>query len=240
MYVFAETRKGIGNNDNEDRIVVGTTILSNGIYRCESQTGAIAVIDGVGGNNAGGIASHFIANRLGEIETCSKQFFEHINNELINYSETNISCRNMATTASGIYRNDNEIYCFHIGNSRVYSILAGNYLKQLTEDDTTLNYLIKTGKLEPDSDLISIDKNEITSCFGAGNPSIFNIKINLISDAQAFLLTTDGIHDFVSIDELEKILQDEDCLSSCCSKIIDQAVENGSSDDLSVIIVIRK
>ena len=236
LHIYAITQTGMHKNENEDRIVVGKTILSSGMFRCTNHTGVVAVVDGVGGNNAGGIASHFVANRIGDVTVCSKLFFEKINNDLITLSNSDSKLQNMATTLTGFLYNDSEIFCYHIGNSRIYSLQAGNYLRQLTEDDTTLNYLIKTGRIEPDNDCETVEKNEITACFGAGNPSLFDIKIYRIPDAQTFLFTTDGVHDFVSVDELEEILQSEESLYVCCNLIADRAVTNGSTDDISVVI----
>ena len=236
MQVYALSQKGMLHTENEDRIIVGRTILSCGVYHCDDHSGVVAVADGVGGNSGGAIASHFIANRLGDMKNLSTELLKSINEELIEFSNNNIGCSNMATTLSGIISCDNRISIFHIGNSRIFSLLNGKYLKQLTEDDTTLNYFIKAGKILPDDVDAYKDNNEITACFGAGNPELWRIKTADISDVKTLLLTTDGVHNFVSIDELEEVIAGKHDFMAVCNFITSKALENGSDDDISVVI----
>ena len=52
MRIFALTQIGVNKDENEDRIIVGKTILTNGIFQCDNFSGVFAIADGVGGNNA--------------------------------------------------------------------------------------------------------------------------------------------------------------------------------------------
>jgi len=236
MNIYALTQKGIHKEENEDRVIIGKTILTNGIFQCVNYMGVLAIADGVGGNNAGAQASHFVANRIGELNEYSKESFEVINRDLIIKSNNSEHLNKMATTLSGIYYDGISAIYFHIGNTRIYALQCGGYLKQITEDDTTINYLIITGKLLPEDEDSFVDKNEIIACFGAGNENSFNIKIANILEIQTFLITSDGVHEYVSIDELEEIIQSDEDYSDVCKKIAEKAVLNGSHDDISVLI----
>ena len=197
----------------------------------------MAVADGVGGNNGGAAASHYVANRICGMKECAMEFLESVNRDLISFSKNGVRLGNMATTLSGVFFSEGKAVSFHVGNSRVYSLLGGRYLKQLTEDDTTVNYLIKTGKLLPEDIESFQDKNEITACFGGGDPALLKIKTSEISDVKTFLLITDGVHNYVSIDELEDIVGNEHHLFPVCRSIAAKAEENGSTDDISVVLV---
>ena len=236
MRIVALTQKGVNKDENEDRIIVGKTILAGGAFRCDNFTGVIAVADGVGGHKAGAVASHFVANRVGELRNCTIDQFKAINQDLIAKSNSDECLHNMATTLSGIYCDKSVINYFHVGNTRIYALQGSGYLKQITEDDTTLNYLIKTGKLSQEDAVAFPNKNEITACFGAGNPELFNMKIANMPDVRTLLLTSDGVHEYASIDELEDIFQNENDISVVCQKIAERAVSNGSHDDISVLI----
>jgi len=237
MQVFAMTQKGTLSKENEDRIIIGKTILSNGFFRCDNHSGVVAVADGVGGNNAGAIASHYVAYRLGDMLSTSKEFLESVNKELLALSESNSDYHKMATTLSGFTYIDSCISSFHVGNSRIYAILGGRYLKQLTEDDTALTYLLKSGKLSPEEVDTYQDNNEITACFGGGDSNLLDLAITDNCDARTLLLVTDGVHNFVSIDELEGIIQNEEHYFPICRSIVNKAEQNGSSDDISVVII---
>jgi protein phosphatase len=231
------TQKGVGKAENEDRIVVGKTILANGIFQYCGFEGLIAIADGVGGNNAGAVAAHFVANRVGELKCIDKESLNAINEDLIETSNGDMGLRNMATTLSGLFCQDSTCTIFHIGNTRIYALQGGRYLKQITEDDTTVNYLLRTGQLSPDDAQTSANKGEITACFGAGDAKLFDIKISTIPDANTFLLTSDGVHDYVSLDELENSLQNYDNPVHICWQIAENATANGSHDDISILIV---
>ena len=66
MKIYAATQKGVQKVQNEDRVVLNQNILSMGIHECEYAEGFVAVADGVGGNNAGAVASQFVAEELGK------------------------------------------------------------------------------------------------------------------------------------------------------------------------------
>ena len=180
MNVIAVTKKGLNKAENEDRVIVGKTIVADGTLFSEIDKGIIAVADGVGGQNAGAIASHFVANKICSLKEISIDHLKAINDELIAVSESTEGQKGMATTLSGIYCAEGKTQLISIGNTRVYLLQSRKYLKQLTTDDTTLNYLLATGQLSPE-DVESFErKNEITACFGGGSADLFKIRVNYI------------------------------------------------------------
>lgn len=59
MNIVAITQKGPNKAENEDRIILGKNIIAEGVFQTQLANGIIAVADGVGGNNAGAVASHY-------------------------------------------------------------------------------------------------------------------------------------------------------------------------------------
>lgn len=237
MNVMAVTQKGLNKTENEDRIIVGKTIVADGTLISEIENGIIAVADGVGGHNAGAIASHFVADKLCHLQEISVEQLKTINNELIKISETTDGQQGMATTLSGICCTGSKTLLFSIGNTRVYSIQSRKYLKQLTADDTTLNYLLATGQLAPEDAESFNRKNEIIACFGGGFADLFKVKVNYIDQLVApIMITSDGIHDYLSVDQMEDIIEEYGLSKEGCIEMIQTARNNGSLDDASIII----
>lgn len=196
----------------------------------------MAVADGVGGNNAGAVASQFVAEELGKCDHMIKNLTE-INRKLIECSRADEAFAGMATTLAMVDFTEDSAKITYVGNTRVYAIVNGKYLKQLTRDDTTLEYLLATGQLDSFTAESFERKNEITACFGAGSPVLLKLKQIDISGQDTLIVTSDGIHDYVSIDEMEDIYCAADDKVEFCKKLIDQAVENGSVDDASVMVL---
>lgn len=237
MKIIAISRKGINKIENEDRVVVGKTILAGGTLSSEFERGILAIADGVGGNNAGSVASHFIANKICKLTNITAESLQKINAELLALSMEKAEYNGMATTLSGILLAEGKACLFSVGNTRVYFLQRGKYLKQLTIDDTTLNYLIGTGQLTVEEAESFDRKNEITACFGGGRADLFKIKLNNIESVTSpILFTSDGIHDFLSVDQMEDIFGEYGLTEMACEEMISKARILGSCDDVSVVL----
>lgn len=111
------------------------------------------------------------------------------------------------------------------------------YLKQLTTDDTTLNYLLATGQLSSEDAKSFGRGNEITACFGGGSSALFKVKVSNIEPLVApIMITSDGIHDYLSVDEMEDIIERNGLTKASCIELIKAARNNGSVDDTSVVL----
>lgn len=114
-------------------------------------------------------------------------------------------------------------------------MLQGRYLKQLTCDHTVSNWLKAMGRTEEAN---RCNKNEIRNCFGGGKPELLNkLSVKRLQEFQTIVLTSDGIHDFIDIDEIESIIALPCPEIEKCDHIIDSAVAAGSGDDLSIVII---
>jgi len=243
MRIYAISEKG-NHEENEDRILINNRIVVEDSFFIECEEAKVFIADGVGGNNAGAVAANFVCDNLRTCDSINEDTFFNINMALIEKSKENPAYEKMATTLSGVLLNKDDFKLFHVGNTRVY-IFQGNYLKQITEDHTSVNWLLKIGKISK-TDAENYDKrNEITACFGGSNSSLINSMVfddNNISliNAQRIIMTSDGIHEYLTIDEMEEILNSEDSSHlNVCKKMIDKANLNGSEDDKSIVIIYR-
>lgn len=223
--------------------MVAGNIISDLYYETQiEQTYTVAIADGVGGHVGGDCASRYVLEKLNGVSMANisvaylKHFIEDINEDLLQYASNFLGKENMATTLTGFIMTSSSSYIFHIGNTRIYA-LQGNYLKQLTEDQTTYQWLLNMGQIDAAE---KCNKNEITHCLGGGNKQYGNAVCIKEHDAlnayKRILLTTDGIHEYVSIDELEDFMVGE--VSEITMQVLaDKARENGSLDDKTVIVI---
>ncbi|MGN1119495.1 MAG: PP2C family protein-serine/threonine phosphatase [Oscillospiraceae bacterium] len=229
MKISAVTRCGSGKKNSEDRILVGERILCNEEFVGELPPCVVGIADGVGGNAGGDIAAQYICEKL-SMCTADSDGFAAVNASLLEFAYTAPGKETMASTFTGLFPNG---MLLHIGNTRLY-IIQGGYLKQLTRDMTTYNFLCACGRYE---EAENCEKNEITACFGGGNKLLFKPFIADQTLSGMAVITSDGVHDHVELDLLEEILSSVDEDLSACRRIVQAAVDNGSEDDLSVVVV---
>lgn len=232
MNIYAKTQRGKGKSQSDDRIIIdGKVLCESKIILTDVSPRIIGIADGVGGNKGGNLAAQFVCEHIdGIIPEGIECQLHTLNCKLLNYAENINDCSQMATTFSGIFFFDSSTV-MHVGNTRIYTS-QGSYLKQVTSDHTTANWLLKHG-LSDESD--SCNKSEISACFGGGLPKLFTPDIFEYSFGNAILITSDGIHDFVDIDTIEDILFGGEDISLKADRLIAAAMENGSCDDISIL-----
>ena len=239
--IYAISHVGRDKAECEDTLLIGDRILSNsmGVFPFP-EIGFICVADGVGGNCGGKEASTYVAEelikRFNETDSLGPMI-SRLNTALITKAKKTPALSGMATTLTGIRFNGHECELIHIGNSRAY-VQQGEYLKQITSDHTVYRWLISRGRIE---EADACNKSEITSCLGGANTKLAsNLLIKKIPDFRTMLLTTDGVHDYVSHDDLESIVSSNEGGQRKCAIIIESALKAGSKDDLSVILINRQ
>ncbi len=242
MKIYVETQKGKGKAVSDDRVLVHRNILSETALVLEEKTGFVAIADGVGGNAAGDVAAVMACAGASAMEVIDEQHFEEINQEILERGAKN-KYKGMAATFSGIHWGaDGSAVCCHVGNTRIYAIQGSGYLKQLTEDDTVVQFLLKTGKLTEEEAENYTARNEITACFGGGKAALLNIKLFPVTEDEHtnFLMTSDGIHEYLTIDEMEDcISESEEDGRKLVQMLVKKAQEKGSTDDCTAVYIDR-
>ena len=237
--VYVATHAGKAHAVSEDAVLVGSRVLSDLSEAVPMpKRGFLCVADGVGGNRGGARASRFLLSALADWEEKAdpdlNAFLQKVNRNLIRAAAEDGSAPEMASTLTGICITDECCRLVHVGNTRAY-VRQGKYLKQITADHTTWHWLMRRGDREAAE---NCNKNEITNCFGGGNPAFLSRL--LITECPPFslmLLSSDGIHEYVDLDTLEEIAAGEGSWAEKCEEIVRRAVEAGSQDDLSVVIL---
>lgn len=235
---------GPNKQNSEDCAFCGPNLYDSGIFQDETgEPVVVGVADGVGGNAGGRYASRFIASEFNKIKfedmdmPMLQETMKELNQKLINFAAKLRGREAMATTLTAVVKGRDGYYLIQSGNTRLY-VFQGSYLKQLSDDQTTYQWLIQHGQYETAD---SCNRSEIMGCFGGGSPEYGNrITVHHVFEnglPSSFLLTSDGIHDYVDIDDMESIVNSLESDDIIIQSLFDKALKNGSIDDKTVMII---
>lgn len=244
MKISVLTEKGISKTYSEDLVIVNEKIVKETSEKFKiDQLRIIGVADGVGGNNGGKEAASFLLENLVNLNGdffCEEDLLmklKLINEQMIQIGKKTECNQKMATVFSGIYMGNDKCYLIHIGNTRLY-VKQGRFLQCLTEDQTMKALYERNGNF------VAADysnPSEIYGCFGGGIAELVGFleikEIKLETLGNLLLLTSDGIHEYVTVSFLEKILNTNVDDNSMLCEISNEAIKNGSRDDRSIVII---
>ncbi len=230
------SRVGLIRTENEDSL--GVYKVDNGLL--------IIVCDGLGGNNAGEVAS-----QLG-VDTVYKHFKNSNNNNYLERIKSSVTEANkaifekatsdsalngMSTTIETLFIKDNKAYWGHIGDSRIY-YFEGSKLKQITKDHSFVQKLIDEGVLSKEEAEVHPNRNIITRALGDSIP--VEVDLNSISiDSKKevfFFVCTDGVNGVIDNNELERIFKLND-INNISHKVSNLVEERGAPDNFSFVLI---
>jgi protein phosphatase len=196
-----------------------------------------AIADGMGGHAGGEIASKIAIVELKEAlkrksSQGLKEGFEKANSTIFSENERRHS--NMGTTlvAFIVKEEAGEYIVANVGDSRAY-IFGDRTWK--TNDHSWVEDLVKKGAITEDEAIGHPQKNIITRALGLEK----NVKVDLYNEIKAVsvvLLCSDGLSDYVTDKEIAEVLE-KNKPKMACKKLIKKALENGSKDNITIIIV---
>lgn len=234
-----KTDKGNIRNGNEDSIFV---LPEQRLY---------IVADGVGGHNSGELASrmsvgymaqYMALNPLNKVKSKAglKRYFQDCfsgANELVyNKARCEKANRGMATTALVCYLRADECYVVNVGDSRAYLVRDG-VMRQLTEDHTLVNDMIKSGMISPEEALQHPDRHMITRAIG-GEPTIepdfYRFKTY---PGDLIIMCTDGLYAEVGADTMLQMAMETKAMHRLARNLVDEANHAGGKDNISVVCI---
>ena len=216
--------KGLIHATCDDSILIGHNIISNGkfIGYDDKDEGVFAVADGVGSQPFSELASREILRSISECNARNKLF------------------PNISSTLCIATLLEDEITTYNLGNSRAYRFRDG-VLLQLTKDQTKVQQLYDMGLISENQIYSHPEKNIISGYVGCDG---FDSKrIDVITHRERFrrndmlMLCSDGVSDYINIDEIENALIMDGELSKKADAIIDKIYSNGAGDNISLILV---
>lgn len=228
---------GVLRSNNEDACFV---IPSHNVY---------IVADGVGGNNAGEIASRTAVRGIAEyvaakpLDRCTSEeeifnYFNRclnsVNHEIYTMGHKFTENRGMATTAVVAYITSSTAYLFNIGDSRAYLFRKGS-LTQITEDHTYVNELLKQGAITTEEAANHSQRNVITRALGADLAVEVDCFCSETEREDILMLCTDGLYGEVCLQKMENILEASKTMPEASTQLVEEAIQHGGRDNITVI-----
>ncbi|MCH4007618.1 MAG: Stp1/IreP family PP2C-type Ser/Thr phosphatase [Eubacterium sp.] len=239
MEVASRTDQGMKRDHNEDACGLMP------VYR------VYMVADGVGGSNAGEIASktaiqgiaRFIqthemkgVDNMSEIKRYFSACFDRVNEEILNLMNERPETRGMATTIALAYLSGKTLYAMNIGDSRVYLYRKGD-LKQITVDHTYVNQLLKAGVITASEAAVHEKRHVIMRAVGAEEKVRADYYQADLEVGDVIVLTTDGLHGEIGSSEIRKELDKNYSMKETCDHLVQQANDKGGHDNITVICI---
>lgn len=224
----------------------------------DAEMGLVILADGMGGYNAGEVASEIAVLTLvaelkesllelapGQIDPASGMQAESrllmeavakANESIYSVSQSQPQCAGMGTTlVTGLFTND-KLLVGHIGDSRMYR-LRGETLEQITEDHSLLNEQIKSGLITPEQAKYSNNKNLVTRALGIDPEVELELHEYDVEVGDLYLLCSDGLSDLVEDEEIQLTLTSLSAnLELAANQLVQMANDNGGKDNISVIL----
>lgn len=224
---------------NEDRVVVKT--LANGL------TLAI-VADGMGGHQAGDIASQNAVEAIDEhldealqqgeleLETLMKEAIFRANERVFAVASSQAHYHGMGTTVVVTLVDRNRMTIGHIGDSRAY-LWNGEQLIQLTEDHSLVNELLKNGQITTEEAERHPRRNVLTRALGTEPFVEVDVSTHTWRTNNILLLCTDGLSNMIDKGQMEQMLMSEKSLEEKVETLVDHALGAGGDDNISVVLL---
>ncbi|GLH65069.1 protein phosphatase 2C domain-containing protein [Parageobacillus sp. G301] len=247
MYkIYGITDVGKVRQNNEDGFVVNRALITEGDYEIEVLSDFIAVVaDGMGGENAGEIASFlalesFATRKHIQSKEELKHFIEHdIQNKLFQHMERHPETRGMGATLAGVLCNNHKITIFHIGDSRVYRFRRP-FFKRLTKDHSLVEMLYAAGQILFEEKQHHPKRNILLRSLGQKNVEVEIAE--LLSPPEigdVFLLCSDGLTEYVTDEEIEMCLSSNEPLEKQGKQLVELAKNRGGADNITIVLIKR-
>lgn len=241
IYKFCtQTDPGLTRKNNEDSVAV------------DASTGLAVLADGMGGYNAGeiasGMATAYIKTEMArwlsevgaqaqprDIRRAMEICVDNANRSILNAAQANPQYAGMGTTlVVGVFHAA-SLMLGHIGDSRCYR-LRHDELVQITKDHSFLQEQIDAGLLTPEEAAVSGNKNLVTRALGVEEPVLLELHEYALEVGDLYLMCSDGLTDMVVDEQIGAILKMPIALEQRVQALIEAANKHGGRDNITVLL----
>jgi protein phosphatase len=231
---------GIARDHNEDAIA---------LQEDDGRGYWLAIVcDGMGGHNAGEVASALavetiseqVAAQFNEIEpeAVLAQAFARANDRIDDLAAHNPDARGMGCTCVMMLGIKDRLFVAHAGDSRAYRVRGGQ-LEQITKDHTMVQEMVDNKLLTPEQAAVHPYRGRISRCLGhgknKGQPEIHEHEVAL---GDNILLCSDGLSDVLPLEEIRALMGQRD-VRSAVRRLVEATNKMGGPDNISAVIVRR-
>jgi PPM family protein phosphatase len=222
--------------------------LNEDSFLADRERGIFAVADGVGGAEAGEVASQTAVDVLNEaflhrvadgddVEDLMELAIQRANSSIHQMASEHPRFSMMATTVVALHVDGLKATIGHVGDSRLYRLKPSGELIRETEDHSIVEEEVRAGRMTPEQAANHPSKNVISRALGAESSVEVDMKTIDIEEGTSFLLCSDGITRHLPDRELQDLLRSGRGLDALCAEMKQRCFERGAEDNLTAVVV---
>lgn len=238
--IYSTTDRGMVRENNEDAVAI------------DLPSGLCVLADGMGGYNAGEIASGmacaFIKSEMSrwlmqvgknasakDVRRALEICVQNANHSIFNAANSNPQYTGMGTTlVVGVFQ-DGRLLLGHIGDSRCYRLRAGDF-QQITKDHSLLQDQIDAGLITAEQALTAANKNLVTRALGVEDAVLLDVTEHRVEEGDIYLMCSDGLSDMVQDGQIADMMKANNTLEQTGKLLVQTANESGGRDNISVVL----
>jgi protein phosphatase len=240
-YLFCSlTHPGRSRTNNEDSVTF------------DDATGVAVLADGMGGYNAGEVASsmatslikteltHWLAKAgeqasSREVRRALETAVDNANRSIHQAARANPAYSGMGTTlVAGVFHGD-KLLLGHVGDSRCYRLRGDQFLR-VTKDHSLLQEQMDAGMLTPAQAALSPLRNLVTRAMGVEAEVLLEVNELHVETGDIYLMCTDGLSDMIEDAAIAGILKNASLLTQMADELVALANKNGGRDNITVLL----
>jgi len=217
-------------------------------FLADGARGIFVVADGVGGADAGEVASQKAVDVLNDafrdkvpagedIEDLMELAIQRANSAIHQMAAEHPRFSMMATTVVALHLDGSRATIGHVGDSRLYRLNPEGKLLRETDDHSIVEEEVRAGRMTPEQAANHPSKNVISRALGAEELVEADMKTIEVGDGNTFLLCTDGITRHIPDNELRELLLSGEDVEAICAAMKERCYQRGAEDNLTAVIV---
>lgn len=240
MIAFGKSDRGCVRPTNQDAFALDT----------QPQAVLVAVCDGMGGANAGNVASRFAIESFmaylrqaltedmqqEERQNVLRQAVEEANDAVFRLATAQPEFRGMGTTLVGGIITANGTTLVNVGDSRAY-LIGQEGIVQLTEDHSYVEEMLRRGKISEEAARVHPNKNIITRAIGVDQEVECDIYEVVFSMGEILLFCSDGLTGMVQDERIAQIIAQAENITCATTNLIDEAKSAGGQDNITAVLL---
>jgi serine/threonine protein phosphatase PrpC len=217
-------------------------------FLADPERGLFVICDGVGGADAGEVASRKAVDVLDEafqhklrdgedVEDLMELAIQRANIAIHQMAAEDPRTSMMATTVVALHLDGKRATIGHVGDSRLYRLDPDGKLLRETEDHSIVEEEVRAGRMTPEQAANHPSKNVISRALGAEASVEADMKTIEVEEGNSFLLCTDGITRHIPDGELRELLMSGRSAEAICTEMKERCYQRGAEDNLTAVIV---
>ena len=213
-------------------------------FLIDTAGGVFVVADGMGGHNAGEVASALAAKTLHEFIEQAHDASESIvaealvlaNDEVLSAAAGNATYEGMGTTVVAACIKDGSLVFGNVGDSRIYLMRDGS-LEQLTDDDSWVSRVLPADAIGTEEASRHPMRHVLTKVVGLRDDMEPSVGSSSFQSGDMLLLCSDGLHGVVNDDAIAALLGRSGSVEEIAGELVEKALDSGSTDNITAVVV---